>query len=227
MAYRRTDKVEERLKKRRQRMIQAAREHFAEQGYSSTTMQQVAKAAGTSIGNLYFYFGNKEELLLAVVDDFTREIGRLIDRTLEILPPGPQQMVGGVYAAMYVTAESGELARLILQSDGAQSLRLRVMNFFTVRLRAFFELHADRVPEKRLDLAASAWEGTIFNALEQHLCAALGSGDILEVAHFVTCFNLRGLGFSVDEAQALVGETEAILKPKLAELAAVATAAED
>ncbi len=46
-------------------MLTAARELFAERGYSAVTMDDVAAAAGITKPLLYNYFGNKERLYLA------------------------------------------------------------------------------------------------------------------------------------------------------------------
>lgn len=48
-------------------MVAAAASLFAENGYGGTTMGAIAERAGTSTGNLYKYFGSKEELLDAVL----------------------------------------------------------------------------------------------------------------------------------------------------------------
>lgn len=74
MSYRRTQKMEKRVKDRRDSIIEAAEKLFAEKGYEATTMQQVAKEAGTSIGNMYFYFSNKEELMKSTLEELCNQI---------------------------------------------------------------------------------------------------------------------------------------------------------
>jgi AcrR family transcriptional regulator len=44
---------------------------FAEQGYERTTLQDIADLAGVSRPNLYNYVGNKEELLVALVEQLS------------------------------------------------------------------------------------------------------------------------------------------------------------
>ncbi len=48
------------------RILDAAAHVFAELGYTATTTNHVAKAAGVSIGSLYQYFPNKDALLVAL-----------------------------------------------------------------------------------------------------------------------------------------------------------------
>lgn len=52
----------------RQRMLDAARELFIEQGYGATTLQEVADRAGVAVQTIYFTFGNKRSLLKELVD---------------------------------------------------------------------------------------------------------------------------------------------------------------
>ncbi|MGW6507380.1 helix-turn-helix domain-containing protein, partial [Streptomyces niveus] len=49
-----------------QRLLAAATRLFAEQGYGSTSVQEIVEAAGVTKGALYHYFGSKEDLLQEV-----------------------------------------------------------------------------------------------------------------------------------------------------------------
>jgi AcrR family transcriptional regulator len=51
---------------RKNQILDAAWECFAELGYSQTTMAAIAAAAGLSTGTLYLYFENKDALMLAI-----------------------------------------------------------------------------------------------------------------------------------------------------------------
>jgi AcrR family transcriptional regulator len=64
----------------KQKIIEAAQTVFAEQGYARASMRTIARAAGISVGGLYLYFKNKEELYLTLIqawmvnlNDSTRE----------------------------------------------------------------------------------------------------------------------------------------------------------
>src|ERR671917_1178088 len=50
----------------RGRILEAALELFAEKGYEATTMRDVAREAGASVGLAYRYFASKEEFALAL-----------------------------------------------------------------------------------------------------------------------------------------------------------------
>jgi AcrR family transcriptional regulator len=46
-------------------ILDAALQIFHERGYEETTMRAIAKKAGVSLGNAYYYFGSKEHLIQA------------------------------------------------------------------------------------------------------------------------------------------------------------------
>lgn len=49
----------------RERILDAALDLFRTQGYAETTMRQIATAAGVAVGNAYYYFASKDQLILA------------------------------------------------------------------------------------------------------------------------------------------------------------------
>lgn len=51
----------------KQRMLNVAIDLFAKRGFKGTSIRDIARAMGMSISNIYHYFGNKEGLLLAVL----------------------------------------------------------------------------------------------------------------------------------------------------------------
>lgn len=68
----------------RARICEAAGRVFFEQGYTGTTMDEVAQAAGIRRSTLYFHFREKDEILGAIVADFTAKLAGVI-----ALLPGP------------------------------------------------------------------------------------------------------------------------------------------
>ncbi|GAA2814401.1 ScbR family autoregulator-binding transcription factor [Kitasatospora sp. CM 4170] len=52
----------------RQAVLLAAAEVFDERGYAAATMSEILERAGVTKGALYFHFGSKEELALAVIE---------------------------------------------------------------------------------------------------------------------------------------------------------------
>ncbi|MEV1027004.1 TetR family transcriptional regulator [Streptomyces sp. NPDC050264] len=53
---------------RRERIIAAAREEFAERGYEKTSVRGIAKAAGVDPALVHHYFGTKEQVFAASIE---------------------------------------------------------------------------------------------------------------------------------------------------------------
>lgn len=66
-------------KERREQILQAALEVFAEDSYHGASMASVAKKAKVSKGLIYNYFKSKEELLKTLIVDIFDEVMELMD----------------------------------------------------------------------------------------------------------------------------------------------------
>ncbi len=64
--------------KRYQTIFKAAEKLFAKQGYHKTSMEQVADRAEVSVGTVYFYFKNKEDLLVHLIGDIGYQLRNLL-----------------------------------------------------------------------------------------------------------------------------------------------------
>lgn len=53
----------------KQRIIEAAREHFMRDGYEQSTVRRIAGTAGVDVAMVYYFFDNKEGLFNAAVID--------------------------------------------------------------------------------------------------------------------------------------------------------------
>ncbi|MCX4243934.1 TetR/AcrR family transcriptional regulator [Paraliomyxa miuraensis] len=70
----------------RQAIVTAARRHFAEQGVKGSPLAAIAADAGTSIGNLYKYFSDKDALFEAAIPPtLTQELRTLLREQVEAL----------------------------------------------------------------------------------------------------------------------------------------------
>ena len=57
--------------KRRDEILEAAREVFAERGYQKASMREIARRAGITQAALYYHFENKEDLLIIILEQFS------------------------------------------------------------------------------------------------------------------------------------------------------------
>jgi AcrR family transcriptional regulator len=71
--------ISDRRSHTRQRLIEAATKIVAEKGFDSATVDDIAEAAGFSIGGLYSNFSGKDELFLAVFDGHLEWFEQLLE----------------------------------------------------------------------------------------------------------------------------------------------------
>lgn len=71
----------------RERILDAALDLFRTQGYAETTMRQIAQAADVAVGNAYYYFASKDQLILAFYErnhaDHVAALGDALETTKE------------------------------------------------------------------------------------------------------------------------------------------------
>ena len=69
---------------KRDLILRVARNLFAEQGYENTSVRQIVEMAHTSMGNLYFHFPNKMDILKIICQDFVYILRQQIYRIREM-----------------------------------------------------------------------------------------------------------------------------------------------
>src|SRR5580692_6259537 len=72
---------------RKTQIILATIQCISKYGYHNFSMQDLAKLADVSKGIIHYYFLNKEELMMAVLDHVCREIEALLEGTENIANP--------------------------------------------------------------------------------------------------------------------------------------------
>ena len=61
-----------------ERLVESARELFHEQGVHRTTLAEVAERADVPLGNVYYYFKSRDELIGAVLEGYQEQAATLI-----------------------------------------------------------------------------------------------------------------------------------------------------
>ena len=67
----------------KERILKAATKVFSEHGYEESSMRMIAKASNISIGGLYLYFKNKEDLYVTLMKDRMDDYADTLSRSLD------------------------------------------------------------------------------------------------------------------------------------------------
>ena len=64
---------------KRELLLDAAMEEFAEHGFEQASINRIIERAGTSKGSMYYYFEHKEDLFMTVIAHGSEQIGHGMD----------------------------------------------------------------------------------------------------------------------------------------------------
>jgi len=199
MVYRQTVRSERIRKASRKRILRAARRLFARRGYPATTMRDIADSAGTSIGNLYFYFRNKDELLGTLFRETRAPIWTWIETAMSTVPPGAGAMAIAMYAnILRLLRGDRDLMRLFILEGAPVAVTSQSTNEHMEHWRTLWLRHFPGYPRDKMELALSVWTGAIRRGIDRWVREELTDSP-LEVAEFVTRWNLHGAGVAPEE----------------------------
>lgn len=153
---------------RRERLLEVARDIFAERGYRATTMDDVAAAAGFTKPILYQHFTSKEALYNEIVERTSDELlAALADATAHA--EGPRDMVERAFSVFFASVmhDTAAYRLLFLQPPVAEgsTVRRRIESRITDFIESRIPLHQNSADRRRLaaslvgmaEGAATAW----------------------------------------------------------------------
>jgi AcrR family transcriptional regulator len=204
MVYRRTARSDEVRAAARARILGAARTLFTRDGYEATTMQQIVAQAGTSIGNAYFYFPNKERLLSELLELSAHQTWDATEAFAQSTAPGPTRVGAIIYANLVsMLGVDRDLARLLFLTDrragGVQIMR-------EVSIARWLPHLAVSYPDQTAaehELAATAIFGANRGVVERALSGAIDAPPA-RVARHMARWSLRALGTGDAEIEAVI-----------------------
>jgi AcrR family transcriptional regulator len=139
-------------------ILDASAELLVSLGYDKLSTNKVAQRAGVSVGSLYQYFGNKESIVMALVERHTdRMLALLEDKIAEFIDAPLEDGVRSyVRAMMEAHAQDPELHKVMVQQvlhlgfEAIDGLEQRARDL----VRVILEVKRDEILPQDPDLAA-------------------------------------------------------------------------
>jgi AcrR family transcriptional regulator len=100
----------------REQIVARAAELFARQGYSATSMNQVAEACGVSKPSLYHYVRDKDHLLIEIAEGHVAKLNALVDK-VQREPLAPEARVRRLIEAFLDVYADSQAAHRVLTED--------------------------------------------------------------------------------------------------------------
>ncbi|HEV8389580.1 MAG TPA: TetR/AcrR family transcriptional regulator [Dongiaceae bacterium] len=112
---------------RRQRIVLAASQMFAERAYVEVQMDELARAADVAKPTIYRYFNSKEDLFLEALDGTMSELVAEVSRVADESSPAPTVLRRMIFAALKSFAQCTAAIRALDGTDAALGERGRAM----------------------------------------------------------------------------------------------------
>jgi TetR/AcrR family fatty acid metabolism transcriptional regulator len=182
----------------RERLIQAAVDVFAAQGYHRATVDDIATASDASKGTFYYYFRSKQGIFLELLE----QLAEMVESGVEAVIERETGALAKIEAALRVLLETASanqgLTRILLIESvalgaGLEQSRLSIHR----RFAAFIQRHLDGavsdggIPPQDTRTAAMAWVGAINEAAIQQMAAGR---DLKELLPPLRLLLLRSIG---------------------------------
>ncbi|MCZ7458753.1 TetR/AcrR family transcriptional regulator [Streptomyces sp. WMMC940] len=140
----------------RERILEAAREEFAEHGYDKTSVRGIAKAAGVDPALVHHYFGTKDEVFAAAIE-VSFEPALVVPTILGEGKDGVGERLARYFVGVWENPVSRAPLLAILRSALTHEAAAKVLRGFVLR-RMLERIAADLDvpdPKFRAELAAS------------------------------------------------------------------------
>ena len=103
-------RVDARVRRRRRQILAAATNLMQQSGFHAMSMQSVADEAKVSVGLIYQYFGNKEDLLRGVVVDILEDFRDEIPQALALAGEDPVDRLKTAFRACCLVVDAKRAA---------------------------------------------------------------------------------------------------------------------
>lgn len=181
----RTEKQFEEMREQKREIIcNSALELFAEHGFHSTSISEIAKKAGVSKGLMYNYFKNKEDLLSKIFQRCTDNVMELLnpdfddvitdeeaedffDKFFDVLISNPQEWK--LFFQVSIQSDVMDLLMKEMHSQNIQKGQKMILDYFNT--------HGFQDPETAVLLFSSVFKGF---TLQYALAPELFSKELLE-----------------------------------------------
>ena len=135
----------------RQRILDAAARAFRQKGYAATRLVDIAAAADTKAGSMYYHFDSKNQLLEEVLKRGLRRVSEAVRTRVAGLPP-----------------QASHRARLVVAVEAHLGFVLRYDDYASANIRLFGQMPAAirRRHIRKHRVYAAYWQGLLEAAQE-------------------------------------------------------------
>lgn len=152
------------------RILDAALNIFARKGYHDTGINEIVAESQISKASIYFHFSNKEQIFLALIDQFANLLEHHITEAICEHERGMARVQAPLEACLAIFGRYRRLAKILLvQGSGLgntfEQKRLAVSDRFTHLISVYLNeaVEVGKIAPLDVDVVAHAWRGAIYS----------------------------------------------------------------
>jgi AcrR family transcriptional regulator len=185
----------------RQRILDAALNVFARKGFHDTRIDDIADEANSSKGGVYFHFPGKEQLFLALIDEFARLLEERLTASIAAEPRGIRRVEAALQAGLSVFGEYHQLAKIfLLQAVGLgqtfETKRLEILDRFSGLIQQYLDeaIAEGNIAPIDTQIVAYAWVGAINELVMRWI--QTGEPESQRILPTLQVILMRSIGFN-------------------------------
>jgi len=193
---------------KRDAILKAARKLFSEKGYERTSVRDIVKEADTSMGNLYFFFPAKLDILKEISDHIVRTLRNQTPKVHDLLLRPEVGFALDFKIGYMTTIEDPRMSKLFLVVRHTPDIHQHSLENKRIRLKTFF---GDRIPSDELNFLALAIQGIADMFFEQKKAGKLVENAAL-LSNTIIDYSLRLLGYSPKAIRKVIRDVETVIR---------------
>jgi len=188
------------------RILDAALDVFARKGYHDTRMDEIVSKSQTSKGSIYFYFPNKEQLFLALVDQFANLLERRITEAIREHDRGMVKVQAALETCLATFGRYRRQAKVLLvQASGLgntfEQKRMAVNDRFANLIATYLDeaVEVGEIAPLDTEVVAHAWMGAIYSVVIRWVYTGEPAPD--RIVQALVPMLLQSVGYQAESAK--------------------------
>jgi len=160
--------ISDKAKATRNRILEAAAQVFASKGYHEARVDDIVEASNSSKGSVYFYFPGKQQIFLALVDQFADLLERRLAEAIAQETDGVRRVDAALKTCLEIFGKYRGLAKILLiqavgLGEAFEEKRLEIHERFARLIQSHLNqaVAEGDIPLVDTEVVAYAWMGAI------------------------------------------------------------------
>ena len=193
---------------KREIILQVAKKLFAKKGYENTSVRQIVLKANTSMGNLYFHFPNKQNILKVICQEYVNILRNQIKR-IHDLSFRPEVGFALDFRIGYITTlEHPNTSQVFSAAQTIPEIHEYSLENKRLRLKTFF---GDMISPDEINYLAIALQGIADGIFDQKREGKLTEKSSV-LSNTIIDFSLRLIGYSKSEIAKTIEEVDEYIR---------------